>query len=70
MTDPGKNSAAFADLDSELAHAIDITAAAFADGADEAGTGLTFTAVVWAVLAVVVVAGAVVGVQERIAEYR
>jgi hypothetical protein len=70
VTDPTKNSADFAALDSALQQAIDVTGRAFDAAAADAGTGLTAAAVLWTVLALGIVAGAVVGIQQRIAEYR
>ena len=70
VTDPTRNSAAFTTVDASLQQAIAVAGAAFTENADDAGSGLTFAAVVWALLAVVAVAGAVLGIQQRLAEYR
>ena len=45
-------------------------AASVRTAAAQAGTVLTFAAVLWALLALGIVAGSVVGLQQRIAEYR
>jgi hypothetical protein len=70
VIDPGRSSAAFAALDDRLRRSIDLTGRAFAGAAADAGTGLTVAAAFWALLALGIVAGAVVGLQQRIAEYR
>jgi hypothetical protein len=70
VTDQTKASATFAQLDHDLQQAIAITSQAFDAAAGDAGGGLGFAAVVWALLAAVVVGTAVFGVQQRLAEYR
>jgi hypothetical protein len=54
----------------DLQRAIAITSQAFDTAAGDAGTGLGFAAVAWALLAAVVVGAAVLGFQSRLAEYR
>ena len=70
VTDPTRSSASFATLDDQLRRSIDATRRAFASAASDAGSGLTLAAVVWALLALGIVAGAGFGLQQRIAEYR
>lgn len=66
----GSSAAAFNRVDDRLAAAIAAASRAFDEGADGAGGALTATGFGWTVLTLVLVAGVVVGLQQRIAEYR
>ena len=66
----GSSAAAFNRVDDRLAAAIATASRAFDEGADSAGGALAATGFGWSVLTLVLVAGVVVGLQQRIAEYR
>jgi hypothetical protein len=66
----GSSAAAFNRVDDRLAAAIATASRAFDEGADSAGGALVATGFGWSVLTLVLVAGVVVGLQQRIAEYR
>jgi len=61
---------AFNAVDDRLAQAIAAADRAFTDRADSAGGALAGAAFGWTVLTLLLVAGVVVGLQQRIAEYR
>jgi hypothetical protein len=49
---------------------ITSTGATFADRADRASNALTGAVVAWTLLTIILIAGLVTGVEQRIAEYR
>jgi hypothetical protein len=66
----GSSAAAFNRVDDRLAAAIATASRAFDERASSAGGALALAAFGWTVLTLVLVAGVVVGLQQRIAEYR
>jgi hypothetical protein len=66
----GSSADAFSRLDDGLAAAIAAAGRAFDANAGDAGAALTGAAFGWSALTLVLVVGAVVGLQQRIAEYR
>jgi len=66
----GSSAAAFNRVDDRLAAAIATADRAFDDRADRAAGALAATSFGWTVLTLMLVAGIVVGLQQRIAEYR
>jgi hypothetical protein len=68
--DTGSAATAFNVVDDRLALAIATANRAFTDRADSAGGALVGAGFGWTVLTIVLVAGVVVGLQQRIAEYR
>ena len=68
--DPKGVSSTFAEVDSALQQAIDRANATFVDRAASAGRTMTGSVIAWTGLTLILVAGLVVGLQRRIAEYR
>jgi hypothetical protein len=66
----GDAATTFASLDTQLQHAITDAEATFNDRAASADDALTATTVGWILLTLVLIAGLVVGLEQRIAEYR
>jgi hypothetical protein len=66
----GPQSTLFNSIDGHLQKAITLTEATFDDRAARASDALTGAAAGWAVLAVALLAGLVVGLEQRITEYR
>jgi len=68
--DPASAASAFNRVDEKLAEAIAGTSRTFDERADAAGGALFATSVGWALLTLILVTGVVLGLQQRIAEYR
>jgi hypothetical protein len=66
----GPQSTLFAAIDGTLQQVITSTGATFADRADRASNALTGAVVAWTLLTIILIAGLVAGVEQRIAEYR
>jgi len=69
-TDDGSTATVFNRVDERLAAAIATANKTFGERADRAGGALTGAGFGWTVLTLVLVAGVIVGLQQRIAEYR
>jgi hypothetical protein len=66
----GPQSTLFASIDNTLQQVITTTGATFADRADRASNTLDGAVVAWTLLTLILIAGLVAGVEQRIAEYR